>query len=123
MRRLYAAVAERLDPGEPKDPEALACHLRDVASHGADTGWNGFIYTQECAEFYEANKEDIWELLRESAEDEGIHPLAMVAQFGRGGMATDHNGFANLLAWFALEEVARAFVDAEEREKEEVEAQ
>jgi hypothetical protein len=85
--------------------------LRDVAAHGADAGWGGFTYTRDCVRFYEANEGAIWALLREAADDQGVHPLALVATFSRADMADSEAGLKNLLAWFALEEVARAVAD------------
>jgi hypothetical protein len=83
----------------------------DAGRHGADAGWGGFSYTKDCCEFYEANKEEIWELLREAADGQGLKPLELVAQFGRSDMADDPDGLENLLAWFALEEVGRWLED------------
>jgi hypothetical protein len=36
-----------------------------------------------------------------------VQPLALVSSFRRADMAASLDGFANLLAWFALKEVGR----------------
>jgi hypothetical protein len=40
-----------------------------------------------------------------------MKPLELIASFRRADMASTHDGFANLLAWFALEEVGRWLAD------------
>jgi hypothetical protein len=93
--------------------------IRDAGSHGADAGWAGFTYTTDACEFYRANKEDIWELLRDAADEQGMKPMELVSHFGRSDMAEDPDQFENLLAWFALEEVGRWLESTKEGEKEE----
>jgi hypothetical protein len=81
--------------------------LEEIANHGADAGWSGFTYTNDCVEFYEAHKEIIWQMLREDANSMGYNNvIAMVATFSRSDMLDDEDSFKNLLAWYALEEVA-----------------
>jgi len=108
------------------------CSLDDeeivsAGQHGADTGWGGFTYTADCCEFYAANKAAIWELAQEMADDFGYKSVPeLVATFNRADMADTPDGFENLLAWFALEEVGRWLADnpqtEDEEEDEEVEA-
>lgn len=99
--RLYRAIRRHLDLG----------NLRDVVRGGADAGWPGFTYTSDCVRFYRKHKDDIWELLTEAAEQQGMKPMELVASFGRSDMAETPEGFENLLAWFALEEIARMVDD------------
>ncbi len=81
--------------------------IMEAGQHGADSGWPGFTYTTDCVEFYRKNERTIWALLEETADQLGLNPLQLIAGFGRADMATSLDGFANLLAWFALEEVGR----------------
>ena len=111
MRKLVEAVRAH---GGLENAEII-----DAGNHGADAGWGGFTYTSDCVEFYAANEEAIWELLRESADDMGVKPLELVASFRRADMADDPSGFKNLLAWFALEEAGRWLESQAEREGEE----
>lgn len=84
---------------------------KDVAEYGADAGFGGFTQTTDCVEFYEQFEEEIWEMLRESADNLGESVPGMIANFGRADMADDADGFKNLLAWFALEEVCRELAE------------
>lgn len=79
----------------------------DAGRHGADAGWPGFTYTRDCCEFYQKNKEEIWEMAQQMADDMGNKNVAeMVSGFNRSDMLENGpDGFENLLAWFALEEV------------------
>lgn len=85
--------------------------IRSAGKHGADSGYGGFTYTKDAAQFYQENKELIWELLVESAEDQGMNVPTMIGSFGRVDMAETPDGFENLLAWFALEEAGRWLED------------
>lgn len=99
--RLYRAIRRFLDIDQ----------LRDVARGGADAGWSGFTYTSDCVPFYQRHEQDIWELLNEAAEAQGVKPMELVAGFARSDMAESPEGLKNLLAWFALEEIARMVDD------------
>lgn len=122
--------------------------LRDVAGHGADGGFGGFIYYTDTVGFFKRYRAEIVELARRMADDLGEGVVEMVAGFnclggqrlrgrfgasdsarkdalaeyidsaGRciyGGRLTDDDtNVANALAWFALEEVARAAEDCRE---------
>lgn len=103
MKKLVQAVR---DHSGMEDDE-----IREAGKHGADTGWPGFTYTRDCVAFYEKNKQVIWDLLADMANDAGMKPLELVMSFNRADMAETHEGFANLLAWFALEEAGRWLED------------
>lgn len=100
--------------------------LEDVARHGADAGWSGFIYTRETVQFYKSHKGDILELAKQMADDLGESMIEMVRGFrclgnsGKPDYSSDEIAEAlysgrgecadtirNAMAWFALEEVAR----------------
>ena len=108
--RLTEAVAKQLGDN---DEDELRQTFKDLEVGGADAGWPGFCYTSECVEFYDANEDDIWEALREDADDFGhASAIELVATFHRGDMLSDPDTFKNLLAWYALESVARWVEDA-----------
>jgi hypothetical protein len=89
--------------------------IREAAEHGADSGWAGFTYTTDGAAFYQANRETVWALLDETADDLGYGNVpALVATFARADMTSTPDGFDCLLAWFALEEVGRFLIDRSE---------
>ena len=135
--RLVRAVLRQLN-GDAKDS------LQDIANHGVDGGFHGFIYTADTVAFFKRNRKDIVALVHSMAEELGEIPVEMVTLFnclggpayreakdshykeqevlreyapgvGRclyGGRLTDDDTqVANALAWFAAEEVARAFME------------
>lgn len=102
IEKLYKEVRKHLDDDE----------LRDVAKRGADAGWAGFVYYNETSKFYDDNHKEIWDLLGDMADDVGSKSiLELLSGFGAAGTVENDDTFKNLLAWFALEEVARALED------------
>ena len=101
----------------------------DVASHGAAGGYGGWTYYTDTTAFARRNRADTVTLCERMADDMGESgPVAFVRGFrcltdatesevastlyGKGDEDTI---VSNALAWFALEEVARAYVDMTER--------
>ena len=126
--------------------------MLDIARHGINGGFCGFIYYSDTVAFFKANRADICRMVESQARDLGENPSDMVAGFGclaghasredydysgnmkssrreklaeylpsvsrclYGGRLTDDDTqVANALAWFAGEEVARAWSDINER--------
>jgi hypothetical protein len=86
--------------------------IREAGEHGADAGWNGFIWTTEAAEFYRANSDTIDDMLQEDADAVGCADVAsLIASFVRSDMADTRDGRDCLLAWYALESVGRMASD------------
>jgi hypothetical protein len=104
----------------------------DIARHGIDGGFHGFIYCSETVKFYRANRAAILDLLEQQAEEMGLDPTEMVCSFNclktedeadkretrrevwrtlGGRMTADDCLVANALAWYAAEEAARAVDD------------
>lgn len=100
----------------------------DVSNHGADGGFHGFIYYTETVKFAKANQQSIMEMARDMANDFGTPgAISLVAGFNclrdmkltGDDVASVLCGFDkenatqvyNALAWFALEEVSRRYVD------------
>lgn len=95
----------------------------------ADDGYCGFIYYSDTHEFAIKNRKAITELLNETADQLGEDVVSMVCNFGvfrnnkadnqdkkdlyifLGGGKPAQGTITNVLAWFALEEVARLFND------------
>lgn len=89
--------------------------IREAGEHGADTGWPGFTYTTDGADFYRANSRTIDAMLADDADDMGYPDVAaLVASFVRSDMADTDDGRACLLAWYALEQVGRRLADRAE---------
>lgn len=105
---------------------------QDIANHGAAGGFHGFIYYNDTEPFAKKHKTEIFELASQLAADLGDDPLTMIANFNclksnryTPGQITraiyerartddehgDKTQILNALAWYALEEVARALAD------------
>lgn len=98
---------------------------QDVANHGADAGFSGFIYHSETVPFAKRNKKAILEYAKQLAHDIGDgNWLDLIAGFNcikieasevarayYDPRSEDRTQVFNALAWFALEEVARAYID------------
>ena len=96
----------------------------DITRHGIDGGYHGFIYYSETVPFAKRNRKAILEMAAQQADDLGMGLVEMVKGFnclkhateteiveGLAG-ATDETQVPNGLAWYAGEEVSRAYCDA-----------
>lgn len=101
--------------------------INDVINHGADCGFNGFIYYSDTHAFAMRYRKIIVRLLEEIADCMGEEVTTMVKNFGvfrngnidneelkdlykyLGGGRPEQGRVTNVLAWFALEEVCRMF--------------
>ena len=101
-------------------------HAHDVAMYGAAAGFGGFIYYTDTCRFYAVNRDAILEAVRDMCDGLGEEPIQFVRSFNcldatesevgltlYGSKKQHDTQVANALAWFALEEVARAFDDLE----------
>jgi len=107
--------------------------LRDVSTHGADSGWSGFTYYSETVAFCKRHRKDIVARIEQDADDmggadTGVDGAASLvksfvclhdeyttdecarALYGRYDEKLDV--IYNALAWYALEDVARYVSDA-----------
>lgn len=99
----------------------------DVANHGADAGFSGFSYYRDTVAFTKRQKATILEMAKEQASDFGSDSVyEMIASFGclrrdfdatgvaeaiHNPRSEDRTAVFNALAWYALEETARAYTD------------
>jgi hypothetical protein len=114
--RRYEAMKEDIEEraGRFEDGDEYSDYdiFEDIASHSADAGFSGFIYTAECVDFYEQHEDAIYAMLQEDADSMGYSNIEeMVSNFGRSDMLDSPDGRKNLLAWYALETVARRETD------------
>lgn len=97
----------------------------DIANHGIAGGFSGWIYYTETCEFYAKNQQLIVDMVEKQANEYG-YPSAqdMVKGFQNldatmlkigytlYGNKRKHDTYvANALAWYAAEEVARAYAE------------
>lgn len=79
-------------------------YAEDISNHGADAGFPCITYTSDCVALYNRFESDIWDMLREDADDMGLKsPVHLIAMFQRIDMASTPEGFKNLLVWYACE--------------------
>ena len=112
--------------------EAFKQSAPDICRHGIDGGFNGFIYNHETEAFARRNRADIAKIARQQANDFGSGVFEMIRGFGcfkgdkltddeigqalyAGKQGEDSPNILNGLAWYAGEEVARAYCDATEQ--------
>jgi hypothetical protein len=99
---------------------------KDITEHGIDGGFSGFIYYTDTVEFYARNREAINNMASEMADDFSQSTIEMIQSFNclDNNFSVDEIGktlygpkskmddqIANAMAWFAAEEVARAYHD------------
>ena len=110
--------------------ETFANYAPDITRHGINGGFNGFIYYSDTEPFAKRNKDAISELASSQAQEIGYDStFAMIRDFGcfknetltdgdlmralcKGQDPKDGPNILNGLAWYAAEEVARAYCDA-----------
>ena len=100
----------------------------DIANYGASGGFNGWIYYTETVGFWRKNKTLILELATSQASEYGDTDLiGMVSSFNSikksdyttcelgaalfGRYNDEYTTVYNVMAWYALEEVARNYCD------------
>ena len=112
------------------EDDELTATMSDIASHGADAGFSGFITHYETCKFARDNMAAIYRQIKDDAADFGVDPLEMIASFNclHGEFpafeiasvihddiddATRNDGadksILNALAWYALESAAHSF--------------
>lgn len=97
----------------------------DVCQHGIDGGFGGFTYYSDTEPFARRNRAAIAQMAETQADDFGIGLIEMIqgfgcfrhdkpsaAEVGRALYAGESNPVLNALAWYAGEEVCRAYCDA-----------
>ena len=102
----------------------------DISKHGISGGFSGWIYYTETCQFYAKNQSSIIKLVECQSDEYGYHSAqdmisrfrsldATISEIGYtlyGNKSQHDTQVANALAWFAAEEIARAFVDWSECE-------
>ena len=129
-KKLIKAVIKQL--GHGKMEGEIVGYLEEVTNHGAVVGFSGFCYYSDTVAFFRKNKKLIVELAENMAEALGEDVISMIQNFncleddrfsssqigkvlyGRVSDSDDNTMIMNALSWFALEEVARYIIDAEE---------
>jgi len=86
--------------------------IKDISKHGCSGGVCGIIYYNETVRFHDEHEKEIWDLLHEYAEEEGLKVGDKIAQVSKdAGSLTQ---LKNALVWWAVE--VRAHEICNERE-------
>ena len=86
--------------------------IKDISKHGCSGGFGGLIYYKETVRFHDEHEEEIWALLHEYAQQEGVKIGDKIAQVSNdAGSLTQ---LKNALVWWAVE--VRAHEVCNERE-------
>ena len=91
--------------------------LAEIATHGADTGVNGFIYSSELHDLYEANENTIMDRLDEEADSLGEQNgfrMVINSLERRNIEYSSLQQFKEHAVWFYLEVVAREVCERHE---------
>ena len=96
-------IKKNLDKDQIKEVVELGCVNGTVSE---------LIYYADTSAFHDAHEDEIWTMVWESAEDQGLTILEFLATL-RGGLVGSMYQLKNLLAWFAVEEHCYHMVEAE----------
>lgn len=109
--------------------ESFTESAEDICRGGIDGGFHGFIYNRDTEAFARRHREEIAQMAEEQAKEFGTSVTEMIQGFGcfrngtkptdseigralyAGKDAEDGPNVLNALAWYAGEEVARAYCD------------
>lgn len=111
--------------------ESFTERAEDVVKHGASCGFGGFIYYADTCCFYAVNRKVLVDMAADLAKEMDCTLVGMVMGFNCldatemevgetlfGGQSKHDTQVANALAWFALEEVSRSYVDWKGKQNE-----
>jgi predicted RNA-binding protein with EMAP domain len=95
-----------------KEEKADVFLISDISKHGCSGGFGGLIYYKETVRFHDEHEQEIWDLLYQYAQDEGLKLIDKLAQVSKdAGSLTQ---LKNQLVWWAVE--VRAHEICNERE-------
>jgi hypothetical protein len=108
--------------------EEFKAHAADVTNHGAAGGFRGFCYYTETVAFTQRNRKAILAMAEEMGQElgeggaigciasfqclKGNYTQAEIAEAVYNYRSENRTQVYNALAWYALEEVCRAYMDA-----------
>tara|TARA_R100001377_G_scaffold81588_1_gene61205 strand:+ start:823 stop:1167 length:345 start_codon:yes stop_codon:yes gene_type:complete len=88
--------------------------INEVVLHGCVNGSvSELIYYKDTSAFHDAHEDEIWDMVGESAESQGLTILEFLATLKGGHVGTMYQ-LKNLLAWFAVEEICYTMQNSED---------
>ena len=86
--------------------------LEAIVEHGCVIGFFGLTYYNETSALYDTYQEEIWDMLAEQAKVFGFdNSVAFIASMNGVKKVGNQTTFANLLVWYAVEELARTILE------------
>ena len=94
-------------------------NLEEIVKHGCVSGCvSSLIYYEDTVLFHDKFEEEIWEMLYDEHEEFGFKSIPeYIASFNGSKEVGSLMQFKNLLAWYAVENVARQILDEEENRR------
>lgn len=92
-------------------------YLSDVVNQGCASGIvPDLVYYADSTAWYDRVKDEIWDLLYEEAQNQGMSALALLAKLNGADAVGRDEQLKNLLAWFAYEQTAARLLQAFDNE-------
>lgn len=99
--------------------EDFVGNAKETVEYGmAHCAWPHFTYFNDTVPFYGEYEEEIWEMLEEEAEECEMSPLQVIADMRGAEYVGNFTSFANLLTWWAVEEVCNQWLQKQEKDHE-----
>ena len=89
--------------------------VSDIAKHGCAGGVPGLIYYDETSSFYDQHEDEIWQVLKDTADAAGIKNGLQLYNICKDPSSL--RILKNDLVWFAVEVLAQELDDAAREEK------
>ena len=86
--------------------------IEDIAKHGCSGGVAGVTYYSETEAFHDQHEGEIWQLLRDHADDAGLNTGDMLSHTSKDPGSLRQ--LTNDLVWWALEVTAQELVQQEQ---------
>ena len=81
--------------------------ITNIVEQGCINGAASFhIYYEDTVKFYLEFEEQIWDMLNENSEDQGLSPLEFIARLNGQKLVGDMKRLHNLLCWYAIEKIS-----------------
>lgn len=78
--------------------------INEIADHGCSGGSAaGLIYYCETVKFHDEFEAEIWDMLDQDADDQGITVMELIASFNGQKNVGSMDQLKNLLVWYAIE--------------------
>jgi len=94
-------------------------NLKEVVKYGCVNGCvSSLIYYEDTVKFHDKFEDEIWEMLYNEYEEFGFDNIPQyIASFNGSKNVGSLEQFKNLLAWYAVENVASKILDEQEQKK------